>query len=221
VFAVEEQEIIPLCQVPWKKDMSVFGGISISSSGTYVAPHKDGAGFFDVDGSCIRSFAVSPTDFDGPCVSICASGRWVASTAEGGVLLWNTKTDKSKIVDAEFSQVLKLTVTNAGTAYVGGCGKQSWGLYRVKNGSPPVRISEDHQATVSPNEKFLVEVGSRNVVARALSLEPKKQRVLKREKFLLLPRIRGGEARFINNDRVVVQTDTYHLAGINISKMKS
>ena len=219
IFRVVGDGIEVIDQIRWTKDNRILGEICVTASG-FVGPHRDGAAIYGRDGTLEQTFQVAPTKHWGPRAAASPSGEWVIFTApDGAIGIINTLANETSVVKIVFEQVLKLDVTNRGVCYVGGCGPDFWGLYRLEPDGRLVRLSEDHRASVAPTEDVLTEVTSGSVAVRAISEAPKEQVVLKSELLSLLPMARHGEAKFVSDNYIVVQTDTHHLAGVNLAQL--
>lgn len=219
---VEGDQLRPLHTVPFPAGASVLDRVSVSRRGTLLGPHQDGAAIFDAQGQVLRSFPVARTQHCTPKGALQDSGALVAHTAPNGALgFLDVDSGQHSLVEAGFSQVHRVQVGDSGAAYVSGiC--QYWGVYQVRPGQAPRRVSPNVLATPTLDESGMWEAESDRVYLRSLE-DPQGEGEpgphLSATAHLPLGMARRAEIQPLSTQELVLQTDNHRLAGVALDSL--
>jgi hypothetical protein len=136
----------------------------------------------------------------------------------GTILFVDVKSGKQTLQNVGLEQVLRISVQNGASALISGFRYPSWGLYKLEQDGSLVRLSDNHAATVSTDGKTLVEVDRDGVRLREVTSGAGFGPILC-EARLPLGVAKNGRAEFLEDDFIVIQTDTHILAGIDLARL--
>jgi hypothetical protein len=204
---------------PAAMDM-VLDDVSVTSNGDVFGPHPSGAALYAASGEVLVALETKPSKYNFSHGGISPDGRSIAVTAGAGAILFaDVKSGKQVLQSAGLEQVFRISVRNDGSALISGARGPSWGLFRLDQDGSIVLLSANHDATLSPDGKTLIEI-DRDIVRLREAGGAGRDTTL-REEHLSLGVAKRGHAEFLDDDFIVVQTDTHILAGIDLTRLSS
>lgn len=210
-----------LFELPFDIRAAVTDSLSVADDGRLLAPHRDGAGLYEADGTLVRTFAVARTQHTSPRVALSPDGRWAAFTAdEGAIRIVDVASGAEHVVLAGFSQVHDLSVGNSGNAWVGGF-LERWGLHRVTPGEAPLLTTDRPTAMPTPDETAVLEVDVDRVHLRAVDRAANVRfgARLGSSEVLALGLRKNGGPLFVSDTEAIVRGDTQTVAGLDLTRL--
>jgi hypothetical protein len=220
---VEGDTLRPVHRLPFDVRASVVDCASVSARGTVLGPHQEGAAIFGERDEVLRSFAVARTNHHLPRAALSPCGAVAAYTAPGGAVgFLDVDSGEHRLVEAGFSQVHRVLVGASGAAYVSGFLEPYWGVYLVKPGQAPRWVSPDVLATPALDESGVWEADMDRVFLRSLQApegggEPGPR--LSSTAHLPMGMSRRAEIQPLNQEELVLQTDTHRLVGLRLDTL--
>lgn len=209
VIAIRDGVIEGVAEVPHTPESHIFDGVSVARDGRFLGPSPKGAGLY-VDGVETQSWPVRRAQYYAPKAALSPNGAWIALLVEGGAI--RIEGPRSRVIPAGFTQVLNLSIDDAGIAWAGALGADFWGTYRLDERAE--RVCEPTDATPAPDGESVVIVQYGSVTQQSLSGAP-----IRAGELPWLGMAKGGRARFVDADTVIVRTDAHTLAEVDLSAL--
>lgn len=189
--------------------------------GRVLGPDPDGAALYDADGKVLARWPLEPIGENiSPLGALSRNGEWVVFASGSRCARIHLPSGEQLQLASDFASRLRLQISNAGTVYLAGLLGPNYGVFALGEGEPR-RVSTSLSAEVSADGDLLVETEHNTVTLRDLrqanSPETLVPPITRHGRFPVLGMAKTGQALFGRPGELVVLTDAYTVAGLDIA----
>ncbi|MCA9528155.1 MAG: hypothetical protein KC549_17835 [Myxococcales bacterium] len=198
-----------------------LSSLEADAAGRVLGPCSEGAALYGPDGQVVQRWALEPTTEGGnPQGALSRNGEWVVFITGATCQRVHLPSGRTHAFDADIRQLYRVQVADDGTPFVTARIGIPYGLFALGDG-PPRRLTEALGAEVSHDGRWVIET-----LVNQVRLRDAQQRddydlapIVREGHFPVLGAAKTGHTRFGRPGRVVVMTDAYTLAEIDLDRL--